>query len=262
VTRRRTGRRSQRRLGTQYNSTAKGIRFSLKPLGGRLQSHASRLVAALLLASLGWAAYAIFNSPNFYVFAIDLQGASVVTYDEVYQAAGLEGLSIFWVNPDQVARRVETLPNVKSAQVRAGLPAHISISVEERQPQFVWQTGETRWWVDAEGTIVPPRGDMPGALTIVDADAQPVEPGQVLDASVVGAAQALRQLLPELKVMNYSQATGISFRTREGWPVYLGDGRNMEAKLTVLVAMRDDLLARGATPEFIDVRFLSKPFYR
>jgi cell division protein FtsQ len=262
VTRRRTGRRSQRRLGTQYPSTARRVRFSLKSISDRWQAHASRLVAALLLAGLAWAAYAIFNSPSFYVFAIDVEGTSVVSYDEVYQAAGLEGLSIFWVDPDEVARRVESLPNVKSAHVQAGLPAHVAIRIEERQPEFIWQTGEARWWVDADGTIVPPRGDMPGALTIIDTDAEPVSPGQALDSSVVGAAQALRKLLPELAVMNYSQATGISFKTREGWPVYLGDGRNMDAKLTVLVAMRNELLARGQSPEFIDVRFLDKPFYK
>jgi cell division septal protein FtsQ len=262
VTRRRTGRRSQRRLGTQYPSTARRIHFSFKPADGRWQAHASRLVAALLLVALGWAAYAIFNSPGFYVFAIDVDGTSVVTYDEVYQAAGLEGLSIFWVDPDQVARRVESLPNVKAAHVRTGLPAWVAISIEERQPEFIWQTGEARWWVDDEGTIVPPRGDMTGALTVIDTDAEPVSPGQALDPSVVGAAQALSRLLPDLAAMNYSQATGISFRTREGWPVYLGDGRNMEAKLTVLVAMRNELLARGVSPQFIDVRYLDKPFYK
>jgi hypothetical protein len=36
----------------------------------------------------------------------------------------------------------------------------------------------------------------------------------------------------------------------------------MDAKLTILVALRNDLLARGASPGFIDVRFVEKPFYR
>ena len=74
-------------------------------------------------------------------------------------------------------------------------------------------------------------------------------------------AQSLRRLLPELPVMNYSRATGVSFTTGEGWPVYLGDGRDMDAKLTILVNLRKDLMARGVTPEFIDVRFVERPFY-
>jgi hypothetical protein len=62
--------------------------------------------------------------------------------------------------------------------------------------------------------------------------------------------------------MDYSHTTGISFTTREGWPVYLGDGKNMEAKLTILVALRQDLMTRGVSPEFIDVRFVERPFYK
>jgi cell division septal protein FtsQ len=262
VTRRRIGRRSQRRLGTQYTSTARGLRFSLKPLAGRWQAPGSKLAAALLIAMFGAVIYAIFDSPTFYVFDIELQGHSVVTPEEVYAAAGLEGLSTFWVDPVTVAGRVETLPNVKTAQVRVGLPAQVTITIEERAPQFIWQTGETSWWVDAEGIVVPVRAKIPDALKIMDDDAQPVSAGQSLDPLIIEAAYSLRRLIPELRVVHYSQATGISFKTREGWPVYLGDGKNMDAKLTILVALRNDLLARGVSPEFIDVRFVEKPFYR
>ena len=259
---RRIGRRSQRRLGTQYYSSARPIRFVLAPAGGRWQAHGSRLLAALLLAILGWAAYALFDSPNFYVYGVEVQGNSVVTPDEVYAASRLEGMSVFWVDPAVVAERVATLPNVKSAQAKVRLPAYVTIAIEERTPELVWQTGDAHWWVDAEGTIVPPRADLPGALTIVDKDAQPVSPGQRLDPSILATARSLRRLLPELPMMDYSPATGISFTTREGWPVYLGDSQNMDAKLTILVALRNDLLARGVSPEFVDVRFVERPFYK
>jgi len=216
----------------------------------------------LLLLVLGWAVYTIFASPDFYVYGAEVQGNTVVTPEEVYAASELEGMSIFWINPDEVAARVEQLPNVKSARVRLRLPARVTIAIEERTPELVWQTGDARWWVDAEGTVVPPRADLPGALTIIDTDGQPVSPGQQLDPSILAAARSLHRLLPELPVMHYSRATGISFTTGEGWPVYLGDGENMDAKLSILVALRKELLARGVSPEFIDVRFVERPFYR
>ncbi len=259
---RRTGRRSQRRLGTQYHSSARPIRFTLTPVTGRWQARGSRLVAALLLVMLGWAVYAVFDSPSFYVYGAEVQGNSVVTPGEVYAASQLEGTSVFWVDPAEVAERVEALPNVKSARVKVHLPARVTIAIEERTPELVWQTGDARWWIDAEGTVVPPRADLPGALTIVDTDAQLVSPGQRLDPPILAAARSLHRLLPELPVMNYSHATGISFITREGWPVHLGGGQDMDAKLTVLVALRKDLLARGVSPEFIDVRFVERPFYK
>jgi len=238
------------------------VRFALAPLPGRWQAIASRLAAALLLLFAGWVIYAIFNSSNFYVYGIEVRGITTVTHEEVYSTSGLEGLSVFWVDPAAVARQVETLSNVKSAHVKVRLPARVTVTVEERTPVILWQTGDAQWWVDAEGIILPPRADLSDALTIIDADARPVSPGQALDLTIIQTAQSLRQLLPELPVMNYSRATGISFTTGEGWPVYLGDGQDMDAKLTILVNLRKDLMARGITPEFIDVRFIERPFYR
>jgi cell division protein FtsQ len=262
VARRRNGRRSQRRLGRQYPSSAQRVRFSLTPAPGQWQALVSRLVAVMLLMFTGWVVYAVFNSSNFYVYEIEVQGNVGVTREEVQATSDLEGLSVFWVDPAAVARRVETLPNVRSAQVKVRLPARVTVTVEERTPVILWQTGDAHWWVDAEGVIFPPRADLSNALTIIDTDAQPVSPGETLDPGIIQTAQSLRRLLPELPVMNYSRATGASFTTGEGWPVYLGDGHDMDAKLTILVNLRKDLLARGVTPEFIDVRFVERPFYR
>jgi cell division septal protein FtsQ len=262
MTPRRPGRRSQKRLGTQYHSSTRPIRFALAPVIGPWQVYGSRLAAALLLAALGWAAYAVFTSSSFYVYGAEVQGNAVVTPEEVYAASQLDGMSVFWVNADATAKKVEALPNVKSARVEVRLPAYVTITIEERTPELMWQTGSARWWIDAEGTVVPPRGDMSSPLTIIDMDAQPASAGQHLDPSILAAARSLRRLLPELPEMQYSRATGISFTTREGWPVRLGDGQNMDAKLTILVALRKDLLAQKVSPEFIDVRFVERPFYK
>ncbi len=216
----------------------------------------------MLLAALAWAAYAVFASSSFYVYGAEVQGNAVVTPEEVYAASQLDGVSVFWVNADATAAKVEALPNVKSARVEVRLPAYVTITIEERTPELMWRTGSANWWIDAEGTVVPPRGDLSSPLTIIDMDAQPVTVGQRLDPSIMTAARSLRRLLPELPEMQYSRATGISFIMREGWPVHLGDAQNMDAKLTVLVALHKDLLARKVTPEFIDVRFVERPFYK
>jgi cell division protein FtsQ len=262
VVRRRNGRRSERRLGRQYPSSARRVRFALTPAPGRWQTLVSRLVAAVLLVFSGWVIYAIFNSSNFYVYDIQVRGNAAVTTEEVYSTSDLEGLSVFWVDPAAVARQVEMLPNVRSANVKVRLPARVVVTVEERRPVILWKTGESEWWVDAEGVIFPPHADLSDALTIIDTDAEPVSSGEALDPSIIETAQSLRRLLPELPEMNYSRATGVSFTTGEGWPVYLGDGRDMDAKLTILVNLRKDLMARGVTPEFIDVRFVERPFYK
>lgn len=262
MNRRRSGRRSQKRLGAEYLSAAQRVDLSLVATAGDWWTYVCRLPSALLLIALAWASYILFTSPDFYVYGAEVRGNSAVTPEEVYAASGLEGLSIFWVDPATISERVQTLPNIKSAHVRVLLPARVIISIEERTPELIWQTGDAQWWVDAQGTLVPPRGVLSDTLTIIDTDARPVSAGDTLDTSISQAAQSLRRLLPGLRVIHYSRATGISFKTGEGWPVFLGDGQNIDAKLTILLALYKDLLARGVSPEFIDVRFVERPYYK
>jgi cell division protein FtsQ len=223
----------------------------------------SRLIAAVLVALAGWGLYSLFNSSSFYVYSAEVQGNVVLSPVEVFAASGLEGTSIFWVDPEAVACKLTAaLPNVRAAHVVTRLPARVMITVEERAPALVWRTGDTQWWVDADGVIVPPRAELSDALTIIDTDAQPVWPGQRVDVSVLGAVRTLHHWLPELSVMDYSHTKGIGFHTQEGWPIYMGDEQNMDTKLTILVALRKQLLAQSVTPQFIDVRFVNRPFYQ
>ena len=62
--------------------------------------------------------------------------------------------------------------------------------------------------------------------------------------------------------MRYSRAQGLAVSTPEGWPVYLGDGSEIKAKLVVLTALLADLRERNITPLMIDVRDPLRPFYK
>ena len=132
----------------------------------------------------------------------------------------------------------------------------------ERRPELLWQTGETVWWVDQEGMIVPPKGDVRGMMRVIDDDLQPLEPGYQIDPILVEGAQTLHMLVPDVSVVRYSRLQGLTVATPEGWPVYLGDGREIRAKLVVLTALLADLKDRNITPDFIDVRDPLQPFYR
>jgi cell division septal protein FtsQ len=257
----RDGRRSQRRLGKQVHATTSFFGFPfVTAMGTR---HASRLMAGVLVALAGWGLYALFFSSGFYVYSAEVQGNVVLSPAEIFAASGLEGTNIFWVDPDAVARKLtSTLPNVKSAHVATQLPSHVRITVEENAPAMVWRTGDAQWWVDADGIVVPPRAELSDALTIVDTDAQPVRSGQRVAASVLAAVRELRHWLPELSAMEYSHTKGIGFHTQEGWPIFVGDERDMDTKLTILVALRKQLLADGITPQFVDVRFVERPYYQ
>jgi cell division septal protein FtsQ len=138
----------------------------------------------------------------------------------------------------------------------------VTIAVEERMPQLVWRTGDATWWIDTEGKVIQPRGVLERAITITDVDSVLLEAGGSIAPSVLARIAALHGLLPDLSEMLYSPKLGIGFTTGEGWPVYLGDERDTETKLTVVKALRKQLMERGITPQLIDVQFPQRPFYR
>lgn len=262
---RRRGRRSQRRLAGQsirYETTTPRLRLSVTPALGFWQAWGGRIVGGLALALLVWITFLLFTEDAFYVYDAEVRGNRVLSAAEIYSASGVDSQSVFWLDPSQIAANVTRLPNVKTARVKVSLPARVTITVEERLPLLVWQTGETTWWVDSEGTVVPPRSEASGHLLVIDDDGRPLQVNDRIAPTLIEGVNQLRVLRPDSREIHYSQAHGLSIVTPEGWPAYLGDGSEMAAKLAVLEAVRYDLVARNVTPQFIDVSFPRRVVYR
>ena len=263
----RSRRRSQRRLGAEYQAFSSQYRSTIEAVSVRRAAaidtgRLSQGLAVILLLALGWGLYSLFTAPIFYVSGAEIAGNALISAEEIYAISELDRLSIFYVDADAVESRIEALPNIKSAHVRTALPARVIITVEERTPQIVWQSDASTWWIDAEGTVMAPRGNLDGAIVITDVDAEPLQPGTAIAPTVLESVAALRALLPGLSEMLYSRERGIGFHTAEGWRVFVGDGRDMQAKLTVLKALRKHLLEQRITPSLIDVRFPQQAYYR
>ncbi len=258
-------RRSELRLGTpaiNYEATAFQPRFTVTPILDFWQTRGVKLSSLLLLALLGWLLYLFFTRPAFFVRTAEIRGNEAVSAREIYGVSGVDRQSIFWINPAEVVKRITTLPNIKSATVSLALPAQVVIEVTERRPELLWQTGQILWWVDQEGTVVPPKEDLTGMLRIIDDDRQPLQPGYQIDFNIVQGAQTLRVLAPDVSVIRYSRLRGLTVATPEGWPVYLGGGSEIKAKLVVLTAVLADLKERNITPAYVDMRDPLRPVYK
>jgi cell division protein FtsQ len=258
-------RRSELRLGVQtinYETTVFQPRLALAPAMKFWQKRGARLSGLILLAGLGGTLYFLFNTPIFFVYDAEIRDNAAVSAREIYLASKIDSQSVFWIDPAEIARRVKSLPNIKSATVSVFLPAKVIIQVVERRPELLWQTEDKIWWVDQEGTIVPPKEDLSGMLRIIDDDRQSLQAGDQIDPKIVQGAQTLRMLVPTVSTIRYSRLQGLTVATPEGWPVYLGDGSEIKAKLVVLTAMLADLKERNITPSYIDVRNPLRPVYR
>ncbi len=258
-------RRSEIRLGTQavnYEATTVQPRFSVAPVLNFWQMRGARLSGLLALTGLGWTLFLLFSTPTFFVYTAEIRGNEAVSAREIYQMSGIDSQSVFWINPADVAKRITTLPNIKAATVSLVLPARVVIKVTERQPELLWQTGQTMWWIDQEGTVVPPKADRTDMMRIIDDDRQPLQAGYQIEADIIKGAQTLRVLAPDVSVIRYSRARGLTVATPEGWPVYLGNGEEIKAKLVVLTTVLADLKERNITPAYVDMRNPLRPVYK
>src|SRR5581483_5120584 len=100
------------------------------------------------------------------VRTVRVSGNSLVTPDQVRAAAAVPGgAALASLDLRAVARRVERLAPVRSAQVTRDWPSTVVIAVTERAPVAVLPRPDKRYdLIDASGVVyatVPARGSLP-----------------------------------------------------------------------------------------------------
>ena len=195
------------------------------------------------------------------------------------------GRSIFTLQPRALRQAALGNPFVTKAEVRLQLPDEVKAVVDEAMPTLAWVTQHGTYVVNAAGIprriasqVVSVPDEPTGFLTLFDwqGHAQLARPYAVdsrqsrLDPDLVATILAIRGSLlaapdqPDaLQTFHFTQAHGLNFvlpgrATRVVW----GDSLHMERKLANLQGIWHWLEARELNAELIDVRPLSKPYYR
>jgi cell division septal protein FtsQ len=259
-----SGRRSSARLGTTFETAleqpkrVKAGAGLLWRLGVR-PHQALGLTCLVLLVAL---TTVLFRSPSFYVWDATVTGAQWQDAGQVYQMSGLEGLSIFYVDPAHVADTLVRLPGVKQVSVRCRLPNRVSIHITERTPVAIWQSEGVQYWVDAEGMLFSRYTDLPNPLVIVEQDAVARRPGEVVDARVVETVRELHTLLPEVSAFGYSRNDGLLFATAQGRQVRARVGCDAVKVVSALAAVEQKLANSRASAGLVDLRYETRAFWR
>lgn len=226
------------------------------------------LAFLMLVGSIGLVVYA-FTASDFYVYSAEISGAHHLKAEEVYQAAGIDEKSIFWVQSEQVEQVLGQLNGIRSVQVSCGLPARVSITVEEREPVVMWRllVQERDWWLDKEGVVLPYHGDVNNTLFVVDSSTPQLREGdQIKPEGAVASVLQLAAALPQVKIFFYQADQGFSFvqKSTDGaqqWPVLVGTSEDLANKIQILTTLTDYLAARNVQPRYIDVRWADHPVY-
>ncbi len=261
--RRRAARMRTRKRGSQgpswgllQNLALPQLSFSRVRVGWRLGSLG---VVLLFGALLGYA----MTEPNFFVHSIELVDTNYIPGDEIYRAAGVHGLNIFWVNPSVVAANIQGVSGVREVAVEVEWPATVYVEVEEKEPVLLWQQGGERVWVDESGNTFPAREQLDWLLPVIVDDAESPLPADArIPMDAVTGARQLKGLRPNIELLHYGVGQGLSYRDGRDWRGFFGTGEDMAMKLLVYETLIEKLMARGVWPKTISVVDPGTPFHR
>lgn len=225
------------------------------------------LVVALaaLLAVIGFVSV----DRTFFVYDSQIVGAHHLDASLIYETAGIHEQNIFWLQPQEIARKVMGLPGVRAVRVRCALPADVTIEIAEREPVVLWRaTLQGRdWWLDSDGVVLPYHGDPSSESTIfvVDYSDRHLEEGVLVEpAGLIDSVLQLAAARPEARLFFYSADRGLSYRQQAAggeWTVYVGTGDSLGRKIQAVGVITDYLTAGGLSPAYIDVRWPDRPVY-
>ncbi len=163
-----------------------------------------RAGAALAMLVSAAALYGVGASPAFHYAKMQLDGIHFTDAAAVEAAlADVRGQNLFRLATGPLQAALERLPTVEHARIDVRLPGTLAVTIQERRPVLVWQTGDERYLAGADGMIFARLGDgapneAAGLPQIDDrrAASTSLTIGSRLDAVDVDAATRLASLRP------------------------------------------------------------------
>jgi hypothetical protein len=232
-----------------------------------------RTTSVVLVLVLGALLYFAWTLPYFHVPVATVLGNNRLTRDEINSVLGVQGQSIFMVQPKEVETRLRmNYPELATAQVDVYLPNYVYVTVTERQPVILLQQGEGFTWIDATGVAFRPRGDggvlvpvlalsTPPAGTASADD--PYSPPPYMQKELVDAILALAPAVPAGSTLTFDSTEGIGWTDPRGWKAYFGtNAKDMPLRIQVYQSLVNSLVSKNKTPEYINVAFADAPYYR
>ncbi len=197
-----------------------------------------RIISLGLLGLVAVAAfvYGLLQTALFRVERIDVTGTSALKPEAVIEHSSLKlGESVAFVPTDEAARRIRSLPWVKSVEVTRVWPHGVRIAIEERRPVGIAKTTSGAWVkVADDGVVVESSRNAPLGFPVLldvkvagDAGATIPEEDKMLTTIARGLPDALRPKVTQIQRQDKQYRLGLN----NGIVVVLGDEHDMGNKL-------------------------------
>ncbi len=253
-----------------------------------------RLLSLSIVIIFSVALYLLCFSDRFEVEQIEANGIQRVTVADLEAALKVSGTSIVAFNPVEAKETLAAaFPELTDIKINVGLPAKVSITAAERQPVISWQSGDQVFWIDADGYILPQRGEAANKLLNIQSDsippllpivveteeetekdaknetetAQSITPvtiwGRQAEPSLLKVANQLAFQIHEDSILVYNSYNGLGWKDPRGWDVYIGaDMQDFQTKMVLYENIVNRLSQEGIQPNYISVEHLNAPFYK
>jgi hypothetical protein len=232
------------------------------------------------------------NSPMFRVQSLSVDGLTRYTPDEFQPLVKGRKISIFLFDTSAVLHSLRLVyPELIDPQISISMPNQVLVSAGEREPIILWQANGSNYWIDAEGVILQPRGEVNGLLIVQSTVAPPLARMSQTPTSVVDYARMIieRQsgnltseelidlispdtlnaiiemsaILPAGGSLVYNPISGMGWRDPRGWEVFFGtDLSNIDFKQVEYETILARLVEMGVSPAMISVEHIDAPYYR
>ncbi|MCK4741668.1 MAG: FtsQ-type POTRA domain-containing protein [Anaerolineales bacterium] len=225
----------------------------------------SRLFSIVLLGVSLWIITRFVQAPTYKTGMPMIDGQQMLSLAQVRSLAGVEGQSVFLVDPEVVEARLKEAAEVNEATVTLKWPNRVEILLEERQPSVEWNDGGRIWWLSADGTAYIQHGirsdlaQVTSVEPVLNLEGSANDP--VIDPGLLSAVDVLSKHLPEVSSWQFDPDHGLSFMDVRGWQAYFGEEGDMRMKVRIYNTIADKLFADNIPVTMVSVEDQHAPFY-
>lgn len=222
------------------------------------------MLFVVLAIAVGASLYYAASWPGFYPKRVTVGGNRIVPTAQILARAALEPHENVWLqNTHAAAKRIESIPYVKTAMLHRSLPANVRITIEERRPFAFVQFGPRRVVVDRDLRVLQTES-LSQTLPVLYAKDAPEPPlgAFIRDADMQRLRDdddALLQAHVPVRSLRYDRFGDLVAMTPGGIALLLGDDADLAKKTDLINPIISQVSTTGKKLAAVDLRAPKTP---
>jgi cell division protein FtsQ len=214
------------------------------------------------LAAIGAAGWGATRTPLFEMRALHVSGNKHLTDAEVARLAGLSrSTNVLWLRGAAIAHRIERDPWILRARVTRSLPGTVTVSIQERRPVAVMESGRSLLLVSADGVVLG-QARASARLPVIHVSGVPFAVGArlpTMPAELVVARSLPATVRGKVRRITTLKHGALTLLLRSGVRVLYGDASEAGSKGRALAGLLAWARKEGIRADRIDLRAPAAP---